>query len=68
ADFDTRKRLHDELRENLGEYRRLNSLRNQIAHGSREKSRDTARAMRDEETLRATLKGLFRALKGRMKA
>jgi len=68
ADFDARKRLHDELRECVGEYRRLNSLRNQIAHGSREKTRDTERAMRDEETLRGTLKGLFQALKGRGKA
>ncbi len=63
ADFEARRRVHDELRETNGHYRRLNSLRNQVAHGSRERSRDLERVLRDEATLSSTLRGLMKELR-----
>ncbi|RMH50794.1 MAG: TIGR02221 family CRISPR-associated protein [Zetaproteobacteria bacterium] len=65
ADFEARQKVHDELREHNGHYKRLNSLRNQMAHGSRKKSRDSERAMRDEQTLCSTLGSLIRQLRSR---
>ncbi len=65
ADFDTRQRVREWMRVHVGEYRRLNSIRNQVAHGSRKKSTDTRGAMRDEQTLRATLGGLIGRLRKR---
>ncbi len=63
AGFDARRDLHEELRESNGQYRRLNSLRNQIAHGTRKRSHDVERIMRDETTLAATLRGLMKELR-----
>ncbi len=63
ADFDARRKVHDELRESNGHYRRLNSLRNQVAHGSRERSRDLERVLRDETTLSSTLRGLMKEMR-----
>ncbi len=65
ADYGTRKAAHNRLRNSIGEYKQLNRIRNQIAHGSREKNTNTKQAMRDEPSLSATLRDLIRILRNR---
>jgi len=63
SDFELRRDIHDQLRDQGGTYKQLNMLRNQMAHGSRKKNRDTTHTMSNERILNSTLSRLIKQLR-----
>jgi len=63
SNFDSRQAAHDELYNNNEDFKQLNSLRNRLAHGSRDLSKGMKRALQDSQTLDSTLKSLIKGLR-----
>jgi|GEM_PF-3667457 len=62
-DYEARQESRDRLKGN-GQYKRLNQLRNALAHGVRPWDQRLTKAMANEADLYATMKGLFTDLIG----
>lgn len=65
SSYESRREIHDTMREDNDNYRRLNALRNAIAHGTRKPKPGLAKILRDEQALADELRRLFAALRRR---
>jgi CRISPR-associated Csx2 family protein len=62
--YDDRERARESLRKGDRHFKRLDRLRNALAHGVRSEDDDVTRVLSDRETLRAELATILRALRG----
>ncbi len=60
--FEDRNIAHESLKNCNESYKKLNNLRNAIAHGARTMRRDMAKALEDEQCLKQVLSELYKAL------
>ena len=62
ADYDDRQAAHEHLKKEQDDYRKLNNMRNAMAHGSKSTRRDMGKILVDEKNLHQALQEIYKKL------